>query len=138
MYASFVLKSYQPILDLLKSYGIDTIIYRTYANTRALLPSVVKAGFTCLWACECNPHTMDYREIREEFGNDLSLIGGIDSDALRQTKADINRAVMEMVPPLLASGGFIPLADGRVREDVPFENYLYYRKLLELTTGLNL
>jgi hypothetical protein len=78
---------------------------------------------------------MDYREIRQEFGNDLSLIGGIDSDSLRQTKEDITRAVMEVVPPLLESGGFIPLADGRVREDVPFENYLYYRKLLELTTG---
>jgi hypothetical protein len=135
MYTSFVVNSYKPILNLLKSLGVNTIIYRTYANTRALLPSVVKAGFTCLWACECNPRAMDYREIRREFGNDLSLIGGIDSDSLRMTKEDINRAVMEVVPPLLQDGGFIPLADGRVREDVPFENYLYYRKLLELITG---
>ena len=36
-----------------------------------------------------------------------------------------------VLPPLLASGGFIPLADGRVREDVPFDNYVYYRRLLE-------
>jgi hypothetical protein len=135
MYTSFVVNSYKPILNLLKSLGVNTIIYRTYANTRALLPSVVKAGFTCLWACECNPQAMDYREIRREFGNNLSLIGGIDSDSLRMTKEDINRAVMEVVPPLLQDGGFIPLADGRVREDVPFENYLYYRKLLELITG---
>jgi hypothetical protein len=26
------------------------------------------------------------------------------------------------------------LADGRVRADVPFENYVYYRKLLEKVT----
>jgi hypothetical protein len=135
MYTSLVLKSYQPILNILKSSGINIIIYRTYANTRALLPSVVKSGFNCLWACECNPEAMDYREIRQEFGKDLSLIGGIDSDSLRQTKDDIYRAVVDVVPPLLESGGFIPLADGRVREDVPYENYLYYRKLLELTTG---
>jgi hypothetical protein len=135
MYESLVLKSYQSILNLLKSYGVRTIIYRTYANTRGLIPSVVKAGFNCLWACECNPQAMDYREIRQEFGHDLSLIGGIDSDSLRQTKEDIYRAVMEVVPPLLESGGFIPLADGRVREDVSFVNYSYYRKLLELTTG---
>jgi uroporphyrinogen-III decarboxylase len=135
MYSTFVLKSYQPILEILKSFGVNTIIYRTYANTRALLPSVVKAGFNCLWACECNPQAMDYPKIRDEFGSDLSLIGGIDSDALRQTKEDIYRTVMEVVPLLLEDGGFIPLADGRVREDVPFENYLYYRKLLEVITN---
>jgi hypothetical protein len=131
MYASFVLNSYETILEVLHSFGVKTIIYRTYANTRALLPAVVKAGFNCLWACECNPQAMDYREIRHEFGRDLRLIGGIDSDSLRHTQQDIYQAVMEIVPGLLADGGFIPLADGRVREDVPFENYVYYRKLLE-------
>jgi hypothetical protein len=134
MYMSFVLQSYQPILEVLNSLGVKTIIYRTYANTRALLPSVVKTGFNCLWACECNPQAMDYRQIRSEFGRDLRLIGGIDSDSLRQTQQDIYRSVMEVVPPLLEDGGYIPLADGRVREDVSFENYMYYRKLLETTT----
>ena len=134
MYMSFVLQSYQPILEVLISLGVKTIIYRTYANTRALLPSVVKTGFICLWACECNPQAMDYRQIRSEFGRDLRLIGGIDSDSLRQTQQDIYRSMMEVVPPLLEDGGYIPLTDGRVREDVSFENYMYYRKLLEATT----
>jgi hypothetical protein len=134
MYSSFVLNSYQPILEVLKQFGINTIIYRTYANTRALLPSVVKAGFNCLWACECNPQAMDYVEIRQEFGRDLRLIGGIDSDSLRQNQQDILQAVMGVVPSLLEDGGFIPLADGRVREDVSFENYVFYRKLLESVT----
>ena len=36
--------------------------------------------------------------------------------------------------PLVADGGYEPLADGRIRPDVPFEGYSYYRKLLaELT-----
>lgn len=131
MYSAFVLSSYQPILQALKSHGVSHIIYRTYANTRQLLPEVVLAGFNCLWACECNPHAMDYRSIRQEFGKDLRLIGGIDSDALRSTKDDISRVMMDTLPPLLQDGGYIPLADGRMREDVPFENYAYYRSLLE-------
>lgn len=135
MYKAFVLKSYQPILDVIRSHGVKIIIYRTYANTRVLLPSVVNAGFNCLWACECNPQAMDYVEIRHEFGKDLRLIGGIDSDALRQNQVEILRAVMDLVPQLLQDGGFIPLADGRVREDVTFSNYVYYRKLLESITG---
>lgn len=138
MYSEFVLNSYLPILDVLHRHGVSLIIYRTYANTRELLPMVFKVGFNCLWACECNPQAMDYRSIRKEFGRDIRLIGGIDSDSLRQSQRDIHRSVMETVPELLEEGGYIPLADGRVREDVPFANYLYYRKLLEtLTQKLN-
>lgn len=134
MYSSFVLDSYQPIIKLLNSHGVNIVIYRTYANTRALLPAAVKAGFNCLWACECNPQAMDYLAIRGEFGKDLRLIGGIDSDALRNTQEDIQQALMRVVPELVNDGGYIPLADGRVRDDVPYQNYAYYRKLLEKIT----
>ena len=44
--------------------------------------------------------------------------------------------IEEKVPPLAGSGGYVPLADGRVRPDVPYENYLYYPRLLaEVTTN---
>jgi uroporphyrinogen decarboxylase len=77
---------------------------------------------------------MDYRDLRREFGRDLRLIGGIDLDALRRDKEAIRRELEEKVPPLVADGGYVPLADGRVRVDVPFENYVYYRELLERVT----
>ncbi len=130
MYGEFVLKSYKPILDVVNKYGIDTIILRTYANIRILIPSILNNGFNCLWACETNSTDMDYRELRKEYGRDLRLIGGLDLDALRHDKATIRKEIEEKVPPLIASGGFIPIADGRVRKDIPFENYLYYRHLL--------
>ncbi len=77
---------------------------------------------------------MDYRSIRQEFGRDLRLIGGIDLDALRFGRDAIRRELLEKVPPLLESGGYIPLADGRVRSDVPYADYVYYRELLEQLT----
>ncbi|MCP4903087.1 MAG: hypothetical protein GY906_39490, partial [bacterium] len=64
------------------------------------------------------------------FGTDLRLIGGIDLDVLRQDRAAIRRELETKVPPLLAEGRYIPLADGRVRADMPFDNYLYYREFL--------
>ena len=131
MYEEYVLKSYKPILDAVKKYGIDTIILRTYANIRILIPSILKYGFNCLWACETNSSDMDYRILRKEFGRDLRLIGGIDLDALRYDKEIIRKEIEEKVPPLITGGGFIPIADGRVREDIPFENYIYYRRLLK-------
>jgi len=134
MYEEFVLTSYQPVLDVLNRYGVETIILRTFANARILIPGILKRGFNCLWACEVNIEAMDYRDLRREFGRDLRLIGGIDLDALRGDQEAIRREVEEKVPPLLADGGYVPLADGRVRADVPFENYVYYRELLEKVT----
>jgi len=134
MYEDFVLKSYEPILAVLRRYRVETIILLTFANIRPLIPAILKWGFNCLWACEAPRKDMDYRDVRREFGRDLRLIGGIDVDVLRLNKESIKREVYEKVPPLLADGGFIPLADGRVRKDIPLENYLYYRRLFEEVT----
>ena len=131
MYEDLVLPGYEPLLDVLRRHGVGTIIFRTYANARVLMPSVIKWGFNCLWAVEVNVEAMDYLDLRREFGRDLRLIGGLDLDALRRDKEAVRREVLGKVPPLLAQGGYAPLADGRVREDVPFENYVYYRQLLE-------
>jgi len=116
MYEDFVLSNHQPLLTLLKRHRVDTIIFRTFANSRMLIPSILKRGFNCLWACEVNIDAMDYRDLRSEYGRDLRLIGGIDLDVLHRDKDSIRREIQEKVPPLLEDGGYIPLADGRVRE----------------------
>ncbi len=134
MYADIVLASYQPVMNVLKQNQVETIIFQTYANARILVPSILKLGFNTLWACEVYTPAMDYIDLRKSFGTDLRLIGGIDLDALRKDKADIKKEILTKVPPLIEQGGYIPLADGRVREDVPFENYCYYRKLLQEVT----
>jgi len=131
MYESFVLESYQPLFEVLRRFDVQTIILRTYANARVLLPAAVKAGFNCLWAHECSMPAMDYRIIRSEFGRDLRLIGGIDTNVLRQSKNAIHCELEEKVPGLLDFGGYVPLANSRVREEIPFENYVYYRRHLE-------
>jgi uroporphyrinogen decarboxylase len=124
MYAELVLPSYQPILEVLRQHHVDIPILRTYANARLLIPALMERGIDCLWACEVNAEAMDYKALRQEFGKELRLIGGIDLDVLRKGKEAIRREVEEKVPPLLEQGGYVPLADGRVREDIPFENYV--------------
>ena len=129
-YEEFVLASYRPILDVVRRHAVEVICMVTYANARALVPAMLKAGFNCLWACEVNVEAMDYRDLRREFGRELRLIGGIDLDTLLSGKAAIRRGIRH-VAPLIAEGGYVPLADGRVRPNVPFERYVYYRRLLE-------
>jgi hypothetical protein len=134
MFVDFVLSSYRPVLDVLRKKRVKIIILRTYANARLLVPFLMENGFDCLWACEVNTESMDYRSLRKEFGGGLGLIGGIDLDVLREGKEAIRKEVEEKVPPLLCQGGYVPLADGRVRKDIPLENYIFYRQLLEKVT----
>jgi hypothetical protein len=134
MYEDLVLRSYEPVLAVLRRYRVATIVLLTFANIGLLIPSILKWGFNCLWACEVSQKGMDYRDLRREFGRNLRLIGGIDLDVLRLSKETIKKEVYEKVPPLLADGGFVPLADGRVRKDVPFEKYVYYRRIFKEVT----
>jgi hypothetical protein len=131
MYEDTVLLTYRPLMRVLQRHGVNTLIFRTYANARILIPLILKYGFNCLWACEVNLQAMDYRDLRREFGTDLRLIGGIDLDALRQGRNAIYKELTTKLPPLLAQGGYIPLADGRIREDVHYADYIYYRRLLQ-------
>jgi len=66
----------------------------------------------------------DACQVRQLVGSNLTIIGGIDSDILRQDTRAIQQAVAA-VQPFVEEGHFIPLADGRVREDVPYPNYVF-------------
>ena len=137
MYREIVLPSYDPLLSVLKRHGVEVIVFVSWANPRLLIPAILDRGFNCLWAYEAESKAMDYQDLRREFGRDLRLIGGIDLDALRQGKEAIRREVAEKVPPLLAEGGYIPMLDGRVRVDIPFDNYVFYKRLLENMIGIS-
>lgn len=130
-YRELVLPTYRPVLEVLRRYKVQTIILRAYANVYPLIPDLLAAGFNCLWAVEVRASAMDYLRLRAEFGRDLRLIGGIDLDVLHEGREAIRRELEEKVPPLLAQGGYAPLLDGRVRQDVTWENYCFYRELLE-------
>ena len=130
-FRELVLPTYQPVFEVLRRYNVRTIILRAYANIYPLIPDLLKAGINCLWLVEVRALAMDYTRLRGEFGHDLRLIGGLDLDVLREGRESIRQELEEKVPPLLEQGGYAPLLDGRVREDVTWENYCYYRELLE-------
>lgn len=131
MFREFVIPRYKKIAALLKRHGVNIIILRSFGNIEVLLPDIIGAGVSGLWLTETAPSHMDYLKIRKTYGKKLALIGGIDSNVLARDKEKIRREIYRKVPPLLEGGGYIPTIDNRARAHIPFENFVYYRALIE-------
>jgi uroporphyrinogen decarboxylase len=59
---------------------------------------------------------------------DLLMSGGIDKRVLARSQREIDDMLERILPPLRERGGYIPTVDHGVPAEVPYENYLHYRK----------
>jgi len=69
----------------------------------------------------------DVVEIGRQWPN-LIIQGGIDKRVLAAGKEAIDRHLRHIVPAMLKRGGYIPMCDHGVPDNVSLENYLYYRR----------
>jgi hypothetical protein len=59
---------------------------------------------------------------------DLAMFGGIDKRVLALSTREIDRYLERVLPAMRARGGYIPTSDHGVPAEVPYTNYLHYRK----------
>jgi uroporphyrinogen decarboxylase len=102
----------------------------TGGDLSSLLPMLIDAGINGLWISNIMSAEMEYSKLRQAYGPDVALIGGIDATALSRDKTAVRRAVMGTVPPLIESGHYLPCLDDRPRDDTSFSLYSFYRELL--------
>ena len=114
---------YKEITAALARYGIDTNLLDCDGNIYELVPGWLEAGINVMFPIEAL-HTSPFK-LREKYGEQVLLIGGINKMELAKDKDAIDRE-LEMLAPLVKQGGYIPTVDHRVPADVSFENYGYY------------
>ncbi|MHB0858358.1 MAG: uroporphyrinogen decarboxylase family protein [Anaerolineae bacterium] len=59
---------------------------------------------------------------------DLVILGAIDKRVLAQGRAAIDAFLEAVLPPMRARGGYLPTCDHGVPEEVPYADYLHYRR----------
>ena len=59
---------------------------------------------------------------------DVVFMGGIDKRVIAKTKEDIDAFLDRVIPYMKKHGGYIPMFDHGVPDEVSLENYRYYRK----------
>jgi hypothetical protein len=131
MFQRFAVPGYRKVIGLLEEFDVPLRIFcTTGGDLTPLLPSLIDAGVNGLWISNITSARMEYSKLRQEFGSDVALIGGIDATALIWDEAAVERAVEDTVPPLLESGRYLPCLDDRPRRNIPFSRYCRYRDLL--------
>jgi hypothetical protein len=96
-------------------YAVPVIpLYRAAIGMDAMSPFEVASG-------------CDVVEIGKQYP-DLALFGGIDKRVLARGRAAIDAHLEYILPPMRERGGYIPTCDHGVPEEVPYQDYLYYRK----------
>jgi len=136
-FAEFMIPVYEKIIAVARNRGCHNILVSTYGNTTRLFPAMIGVGVTMLWISEAaDVPELYYGNLRRELGPELGLIGGIPLSILRtQSTDDIRDRLCEIVTPLLRSGRYIPLAGGRIREEIPWAVYKRYREALAEIIG---
>jgi len=124
LFKEFFLPCYQRITKFLRDNGIKIIWLDTDGDPSVLIPLIIEAGVTCLWPLEI-ASGMEPKRIREEYGHQLALSGGIDKRALFGNKKSIERELSK-IHDLVADEGYIPTIDHAVSPEVSYENWLYY------------
>lgn len=137
MFEALMIPVYEKLVSVARAHGCAQILVSTYGNTARLLPCMIRAGVTVLWVSEAaEVPEIDYRSLRDRYGTGLGLIGGIPLSLLRSgDPKEMERRLREIVEPLLRSGRYLPLAGGRVREEVPWPVYRRYREILAECVG---
>jgi len=123
LFHELMVPRYQEITTALKRKGVVHNVLDCDGCIYELVPGWLEAGINVMFPLEA-AHSDPVR-LRQEYGERLLMIGGVDKRALIAGPTAIDRE-MEKLTRLIQAGGFIPTVDHRVPPDVTYKNYCYY------------
>jgi uroporphyrinogen-III decarboxylase len=134
MMREFLFPYYQQIIRNVKNRQLDKtrhmyIQIDTDGDCRPVIPVYQEIGMDYLSPFEVASNC-DVVELRKQYPN-LLMRGGIDKRVLASGKDAIDRMVDRIIPFMKERGGYIPVCDHGVPEEVCFEDYMHYRKRMK-------
>jgi hypothetical protein len=133
MFRKFMLPNYQKVTRFLADHGVRLSWVDSDGNIEALLPLWLEGGVRGFYPMEVAAG-MDAIKLRRQYGQEILMWGNVDKRALIAGKEAIDIELARL-QPAIAAGGFIPLVDHSVPDDVPLENYLYSLERRKALTG---
>ena len=134
MYDELIFPSHKKTIDFAHSNGISVIMH-SCGFIEPLLPGMIAAGIDCLHVIEVKAG-MDLLRIHKNYGDKISLMGGIDVRCLYSNNRRIIDAELEAKIPIVKNGyGYVLHSDHSIPNTVHFDTLNYFiEKGLELGT----
>lgn len=113
------------ILDMAHSFSVY-VMFHSCGAIRPLIPDLIDIGVDILMPLQTTAAGMEPRELKREFGRDLSFYGGVDTQRTlpHGTEDDVRAEVRERIDVLGAGGGYIMAGSHSILPDVPLRNVL--------------
>lgn len=125
MYRELIFPAHQKTIAFAHSLGLPVIMH-SCGFIEPLLPGMVEAGIDALQAMEIKAG-IDPIRIFRQYGDKISLIGGIDIRCLATNDfAVIDRELEAKLPILKQNNGFVLHTDHSVPQTVRYETYRYF------------
>ena len=131
IYEKYCMPLYAAVMEKVHAAGIRIVLVDSDGDVRQLIPLWLDAGVTVMHPMEVTCPDMNVKDIRRIYGRGISFFGGIDKRALAGSFEKIEKEVTPKLRACFADGGFIPACDHAVPPDVSFDNYRFYRDLVD-------
>ena len=134
MMREFLLPYYQQVIDNVKSRQIDKsrhlfVQIDTDGNCYPVIDIYKEIGMDHMSPFEV-ASDCDVVEVGKKYP-DLRIHGGFDKRILAAGKDAIDREIARIMPVMKKRGGYMPMCDHGVPEEVKFEDYMHYRKRMQ-------
>ena len=130
----YMVPRYRRVVDVLRARGVEWIALDSDGQVGSLLSHWLDAGINIIYPFEPQAG-MDVLEVRQRFGKDLRIWGGVDKRVLARGAAAIDRE-LDRVRPLIEEGGYVAHPDHSLPPDVPFDGFLHYMESLRRVVGM--
>lgn len=120
-------KSIRPQLEKIFRFGMNQnllVAYHSCGSIRDIIPDLIEIGLDILNPIQCNCTGMSPIELKKEYGDSLTFMGGIDTQHLlpNGTAQEVQQGVSRLVDVMSNDGGFILAASHTLPPETPLEN----------------
>jgi uroporphyrinogen decarboxylase len=112
------------LIDMIRTKTPAAIAMHSCGSLDSILADLVEVGVQVINPVQVTARGMEPRNLKKQFGKDLTFWGGIDSQFLlpHGSPADIHKVVQDTISILGSNGGYILAAVHNIQPGVPPEN----------------
>ena len=124
MYRKFVKPRQKKIFDLINQKTDAKLFYHSCGAVKNLLPDLVDIGVDIINPVQVSASGMDTKKLKEEFGDELTFWGGIDTQRIlpNGSTADVRGEINKRIDHLHHGGGYVLTSVHNIQADVSPEN----------------